>query len=289
MWFPSRAWRISPAIPGRAPAPNKAAPWREKPRNWVPFGRYIDRPVVNPCGGRLSGSFKNGLDCRRASRVCENLRSLLCLRSGPLPPASPSPQPSPARPPSPSPRPPRPTPAGGMGTTPSTRSKALTTWTAAGVCSPVRVFVIIADGLNSLELIVHAVINSRCAYLTNRLANTFLIHVHAGNCRIHIHRGSARHAGNCSDEQSSLEDELVRVAALRKTKQQVLEEVHIQHLLGPKAMFFSYLPDLAPQTCVTFDSWRHVSTSRYACSSSLTPTTSHMWERRARSRPPIRK
>ena len=101
----------------------------------------------------------------------------------------------------------------------------------AQVGTPVGVLVVLPDGLDAFEGVLHAVARVRGANLAQDALDLLLPHGQGPHSRVHVHGGPSRQPDHRGDEQAALEDEVTGVRARLQAGKQTLEEVHLQHLL----------------------------------------------------------
>ena len=71
------------------------------------------------------------------------------------------------------------------------------------------------------------------------LAHRAFVHIHAYHRRVHVHGGPLGDAGHRGDEEAALQNERLGVAALSEPHQKMLEQVHLQELLGLQVAFLA--------------------------------------------------
>ena len=148
--------------------------------------------------------------------------------------------------------------------------------------APVRVLVALADGLDPLEGVFHAVGDVHGADGGDGLAHRVFVHIHAYHRRVHVHGGPLCDAGHRGDEEAALQNERLGVAALSEPHQKMLEQVHLQELLGLQVAFLGQGLNFALEACIAS---HHVSTSKYILNSFSTPSALHIRASLGRSAP----
>lgn len=148
--------------------------------------------------------------------------------------------------------------------------------------APVRVLVALADGLDPLEGVFHAVGDVHGADGGDGLAHRVFVHIHAYHRRVHVDGGPLCDAGHRGDEKAALQNERFGVVALSEPHQKMLEQVHLQEFLGFQVAFLGQGLDFALEACITS---HHVSTSKYILNSFSTPSALHIRASLGRSAP----